>query len=57
MYEKYPNMGKTGSIWNFDYVDNDIPKMNIAVGSMKVAFVAVLETLISARIANNLTGN
>ena len=30
--------------------------MNVIVGSAKVAFVAVLETLISARIADNMTG-
>lgn len=33
-----------------------IPLANILVGAAKVAFVAVLETLISARIADNMTG-
>jgi len=35
--------------------DFGIPISEIIVGSLKVAFVAVLETLISARIADNLT--
>ena len=30
--------------------------MTIVIGSFKVAFIAVLETLISARIADTLTG-
>lgn len=33
-----------------------IPFSAVLVGSLKVSFVAVLETLISARIADNLTG-
>lgn len=33
-----------------------IPLMAILLGSLKVSFVAVLETLISARIADNMTG-
>jgi SulP family sulfate permease len=33
-----------------------IPISEILIGSLKVSFVAVLETLISARIADNLTG-
>ena len=53
--EAYPAMLEP-SIWNFDYFDNDIALSAIIVGSFKVAFVAVLETLISARIADNLTG-
>jgi hypothetical protein len=34
-------------------MNNKIPVINIIVGAMKVTFVAVLETLISARIADN----
>merc|ERR1711998_309593 len=33
----------------------EIPMINILIGAFKVAFVAVLETLISARIADNKT--
>lgn len=33
-----------------------IPLEAILIGSVKVGFVAVLETLISARIADNMTG-
>lgn len=33
-----------------------IPFYNIVIGSAEVAFVAILETLISARIADNMTG-
>jgi SulP family sulfate permease len=35
---------------------NSIPMEAIIIGSVKVGFVAVLETLISARIADNMTG-
>jgi len=35
---------------------NNIPLEAILLGSAKVGFVAVLETLISARIADNMTG-
>jgi SulP family sulfate permease len=50
----YPEM-LSPSIWKFDYFKNSIPLANIISGSIKVAFVGVLETLISARIADNLT--
>ena len=30
--------------------------MDIFVGSVKVAFIGILETLIAARVADNLTG-
>lgn len=43
------------SIYDFGYMTNSIPLSAIIVGSVKVAFVAVLETLISAKIADNLT--
>ena len=55
--DKYPEMGNGNiSIIDFSYLKNEIPLSHIIVGAMKVAFVAVLETLISARIADNLTG-
>lgn len=42
---------------NFDYWSpkKEIPILNIIIGSVKVCFVAVLETLISGRIADNRT--
>tara|TARA_B110000285_G_C15097234_1_gene602797 strand:- start:993 stop:1559 length:567 start_codon:yes stop_codon:yes gene_type:complete len=45
-------------LWNFEFLQNKgkIPLEAIVIGSAKVGFVAVLETLISARIADNLTG-
>ena len=56
LLDKYPEMGKSISIFDFSYWNNQIPIQNIIVGSLKVSFVAALETLISARIADNLTG-
>ena len=58
LLDKYPEMGQGGSveIISFKYMNNKIPISNIIVGALKVTFVAVLETLISARIADNLTG-
>lgn len=56
LLDKYPEMGQSISIVDFSYFNNSIPISNIIVGSLKVSFVAVLETLISARIADNLTG-
>lgn len=45
------------SLIDFSYLEKTtIPTMNIIVGAAQVSFVAVLETLISARIADNLTG-
>ena len=41
---------------NFDYLKNDIARVNIFTGSLKVAFVAILETITSAKIADSLTG-
>lgn len=49
-------------IVNFGYLsapfrkDNPIPFQNIVLGAAEVAFVAILETLISARIADTKTG-
>lgn len=61
--ELYPTLSTEITLWEFDYwtpkgADKDfgIPISEIIVGSLKVSFVAVLETLISARIADNLTG-
>jgi len=44
------------SLMDFSYMTNDIPFSTVMIGSFEVAFVAVLETLISARIADGLTG-
>lgn len=61
--ERYPDLSEKITLWDFKYFDRleadgktKIPKMAIFEGSLKVAFVAVLETLISARIADSLTG-
>jgi len=52
----YPEMMKgEESIVHFKYWSNDIPWSAVAFGSLEVAFVAVLETLISARIADKIT--
>lgn len=56
LLDKYPAMGASISIISFSYMNNKIPVINIIIGAMKVTFVAVLETLISARIADNQTG-
>lgn len=53
--DAYPAMNDP-SIMNFSYWNNEIPFINVMIGSFEVCFVAVLETLISARIADNLTG-
>jgi MFS superfamily sulfate permease-like transporter len=52
----YPEMLKNPSVMNtsFYYAKNLSTKILI-VGSIKVAFIALLETLISARVADNLT--
>ena len=53
----YPTLSEGVQLAQFDYwtPKQEIPFMNIMVGALKVAFVAVLETLISARIADNKT--
>lgn len=63
LLDKYPEMNKYGAdIMNFGYMsapfaeDSKITLKGIFMGSLKVAFVAVLETLISARIADTKTG-
>jgi len=38
------------------YLDSSFPIFDVIIGSIKVAFIGVLETLISARVADNLTG-
>ena len=55
--EKYPTLTTEIELWNFSYwtPEKTIPTMMILMGAFKVAFVAVLETLISARIADNKT--
>lgn len=59
LHDRYPNLKNTTTLVDFGYLD---PKKNMKVtwqsvvgGSLKVAFVAVLETLISARIADGMT--
>jgi len=58
--DEYPDMQKSVSLVDFStYMSYDFAKFGvgpIVAGSFKVAFVAVLETLISARIADNKTG-
>lgn len=63
LLDKYPSMEAYGAdIVNFGYMrapfreENPIPFKNILFGAVEVAFVAVLETLISARIADTKTG-
>lgn len=53
----YPSLAEKVELGYFGYWSpkKEIPAMNIFIGSLKVAFVAVLETLISARIADNKT--
>lgn len=54
--DAYPAM-KDAALWDFSYLKSDkLTASAVLVGSIKVAFVAVLETLISARIADGLTG-
>ena len=53
--EAYPAMNDP-QIIDFTYAKGEYSKMTIFIGSLEVAFVAVLETLISARIADGLTG-
>jgi len=50
--DAYPTITQD-SIFNFDYLSKmkDIPAGAIVIGSLKVAFVAIFETLISAMIA------
>lgn len=54
----YPAMKTSVQLADFSYwtPKKAIPIRAIVVGSLKVSFVAVLETLISARIADNRTG-
>ena len=54
--DKYPDMSQGATIVDFSYMSKSISKQALLIGSLEVAFVAVLETLISARIADNLTG-
>ena len=53
--DKYPDMMGGASIVDFSYASKPISFKALFIGSLEVAFVAVLETLISARIADNLT--
>jgi len=55
--DKYPTM-VSPSLFDFSWMENkkQIPMSAIFIGSFEVAFVAVLETLISGRIADNMTG-
>lgn len=53
----YPKLATEVQLADFSYwnPEKEIPAINILIGAFKVAFVAVLETLISARIADNKT--
>ena len=52
----YPEMLKNPSVMNTSfYSAKNLSTKVLIVGSIKVAFIALLETLISARIADNLT--
>jgi len=53
----YPKLATEVQLADFSYWNpkKEIPAVNILIGAFKVAFVAVLETLISARIADNKT--
>ena len=55
----YPEMLERSSLYDFSYYTNDAFSLNTAsllIGAFEVTFVAVLETLISAKIADNQTG-
>ena len=52
---KYPDMTEGASIVDFTYASKSFPLSALIIGSLEIAFVAVLETLISARIADVLT--
>ena len=54
--DKYPDMSQGATIVDFSYMAKPVSSKALLIGSLEVAFVAVLETLISARIADNLTG-
>ena len=58
LHDKYPGMADITQVElvTFNYFNTAVNWTNVFVGSAKVAFVAVLETLISARIADNMTG-
>lgn len=53
----YPSLVQEVQLADFSYWSpkKTIPVANVIIGAFKVAFVAVLETLISARIADNKT--
>jgi len=55
LMDMYPKMLEGAVLIDFSYLKKDIPLSVVLVGSLEVAFVAVLETLISARIADNRT--
>jgi len=52
----YPEMLKNPSVMNTSFYNaKNLSTKILIIGSIKVTFIAVLETLISARIADNLT--
>jgi SulP family sulfate permease len=52
----YPKMLEGANLIDFSYVKKDnIPFSAVLIGAVEVAFVGVLETLISAKIADNMT--
>jgi MFS superfamily sulfate permease-like transporter len=54
--DKYTDMSRGATIIDFSYMSKEVSVKAVLIGSLEVAFVAILETLISARIADNLTG-
>lgn len=54
--DAYPGM-EEGKLFDFSYLKSEtVTLVAVVYGSLEVAFVAVLETLISARIADQMTG-
>jgi hypothetical protein len=52
----YPEMLLRSSLYDFSYYTNDafvLHTPSLLIGAFEVTFVAVLETLISAKIADN----
>ena len=52
-------MLERSSLYDFSYYTNDAFSLNtvaLLIGAFEITFVAVLETLISAKIADNQTG-
>ena len=53
----YPEMLSNPSVMNTSFYNaKNLKAIPLIIGSLKVTFIAVLETLISARIADNMSG-